>query len=121
MTKSGEVRDALAEGERPAGRLVIAWGAEINEQGGPMRWLASWLAGDQGHELDWFYSGWGDETTEHAIPVAATGVRLRKWVSEGLDPEYLDLPIERSMVIRTAALDFDARQPHRAYAVSGHR
>ena len=121
MRLPGETRNSLAADEEPVGRLVIEWGAESNEQGGPMRWLASWLTGDQGHELDWFYSGWGDETTEHAIPAAATGVRLRKWVSEGLDPEYLDLPIERSTLIRTAALDFDAQQPHRARAVSGRR
>jgi hypothetical protein len=120
MAQPGDVRNALASGEPPAGWLGIEWGREINEQGGVMRWLASWLTGDRGHELDWFYSGWGDETTEHAVPAAATGVRLRKWVSEGLDPEYLDLPLDRSTVIRTAALDFDARQAHRAFSVPRH-
>lgn len=60
----------------------------INEQGGPMRLLGSWLVGD-GEGAN-FYSGTGGEATAHAVPAGARGYRLRRWPSEGLAPEYLD-------------------------------
>lgn len=83
-----------------------------------MRWLGSWLVGSDGREAAWFYSGFGSESTQHVVPADATGVRIRRWVSEGLDPEWLDLPCEGEAEIATAVLDFDApRAP--AAAVTG--
>jgi hypothetical protein len=40
-------------------------------------------------------------------------VRIRKWVSEGIDPEYIDIPFDGRTVIETGDLDFDTPQPHR--------
>ena len=59
-----------------------------NEQGEPMRLLASWLLGDG--EGENFYSGTGGDSMTHTIPPDARGYRLRRWPSEGLAPEYLD-------------------------------
>jgi hypothetical protein len=59
----------------------------INEQGEPMRLLASWLLA--AHEGAVFYAGVGGRVTV-AVPDGALGYRLRRWPSEGLAPEYLD-------------------------------
>lgn len=76
-----------------------------------MLWLGSWLVGDSGVEGSWFYSGRGGGTSEIAPPEEASGIRLRRWPSDGLTPEYIDIGLELDNVA-TAELDFDRRQPH---------
>jgi hypothetical protein len=99
-------------------RLVIHWVAERNEQGEPMRWFGSWLRAD-GQEGGWFYTGRGNETTAHRVPAGMTGVRVRRWLSEGLDPEYVDHALDGSGVLDTSALDFDAPRATGPAPVSG--
>jgi|SRR5579883_45948 hypothetical protein len=100
-------------------RVRIQWAALTNEQRGPMRWLGSWVVREDGTEGAWFYSGFGSESTTHDVPPEALAVRIRRWVSEGLDPEYVDVPCAEAE-IATDALDFDTPQPHRVLVVSGH-
>ena len=52
-------------------------------------------------------------------PADASGVRLRFWPSEGLDPEYIDIDLPgnppgnaATHLIDTASLDFDRPGPH---------
>lgn len=104
---------SVMRGSRARSRLAIEWAAETNEQGGPMRWLGSWLVSGEGVEGEWFYGGHGGERTEHDVPADATGVRVRRWTSEGLDPEYVDIALNGAARVRTADLDFDTAQPHR--------
>jgi len=99
--------------------LTIRWAAETNEEGGPTRWLGSWLVAGAAVEGSWFYGGYGSEQTAHPIPAGATGIRVRKWLSEGLDPEYVDLPLTENGPVDTAALDFDSPQPHRIFHPAG--
>lgn len=106
-----------AGGTRP--RLVIEWAAECNEEGGPTRWFGSWLVGGAGVEGGWFYAGHGGERTEHRVPDGAVGVRVRKWASEGLDPEYVDVPLNGERPLRTRDLDFDAPRPEWMIRSSG--
>jgi hypothetical protein len=76
-----------------------------------MLWFGSWLVGDCGSEGGWFYSGRGGEDGVYAVPSDVTGVRIRRWPSDGLDPEYCDLPPpERDIELALEALDFDTRQ-----------
>ncbi len=72
----------------PPAVLHLRLPALINEQGEPMRLLASWLMGET--EGANFYSGTGGEETAQPVPATARGYRLRRWPSEGLAPEYLD-------------------------------
>ena len=92
--------------------IMIEWPAEANEQGRPMRWFGSWLVGGQGGEGRWFYSGTGGGAESYVVPVEATGVRIRRWPSDGLDAEYADiLNVPPAMRVSADALDFDVRQP----------
>jgi hypothetical protein len=106
------------QGGAPPERLAIEWAAQTNEQGGASRWFGSWLLNALGVEGGWFYGGHGGERTEHAVPGGVVGVRIRRWTSEGLDPEYFDLPLDGRERIVTAEIDFDAAQPHRLLARS---
>lgn len=93
----------------------IRWHGATSDFGLSMPWFGSWLIGAEGVEGDWFHSGRGAAETEHNVPPGATGVRLRFWPSEGLDPEYVDVPLPRDAethVIETAALDLDRPGPH---------
>ena len=92
--------------------LRIVWHEQTSDFGEPMPWFGSWLVGDGGIEGNWFHSGRGAAETTHEPPDGAVGVRLRLWPSEGLDPEYIDLPLPESGVIETISLDFDHPGPH---------
>ena len=76
--------------------LKIVWHEQTSDFGQPMPWFGSWLVGDGETEGDWFHSGRGAAETSHEPPEDAVGVRLRFWPSEGLDPEYIDLPLPDS-------------------------
>src|SRR5690349_1020477 len=99
MTQQVGERQA-AGGGTPAD-VTIDWAAETNEQGGPVRWFGSWILGADGREGPWFYRGFGSEQTAHTAPVDTVGVRIRKWTSEGLDPEYVDVTLAAAGPIRT--------------------
>jgi hypothetical protein len=103
---NGRLQDRGAA--EPAGPLEVHWVAGLNEQGRPMLWFGSWLEGPEGHEGGWFFSGAGGTVTEHRPPHGATGVRIRRWPSDGLDPEYVDLPLAGLHLLLTERLDFDA-------------
>jgi hypothetical protein len=89
--------------------ITLEWSVLPNEHGGQMLWLGSWLVGDDGSEGTWFYSGRGGQVVDVAPPPGATGMRIRRWPSDGLTPEYVDLDLAHAS-IRTADLDFDRRQ-----------
>lgn len=92
--------------------ITIEWPAELNEQGRPMLWFGSWLIGDDGAEGAWFYSGKGGEVGEYPIPAGVTGLRIRRWPSDGLDAEYADvLGLAGAPNLVASALDFDREQP----------
>ncbi len=77
-----------------------------------MRWFGSWLVGGGGNEGSWFYSGTGGAAASYDVPAEATGVRIRRWPSDGLDAEYVDIvnvPVGER--ISVDALDYDVRQP----------
>ncbi len=92
--------------------LRIIWHEQLSDFGQPMPWFGSWLVGDGETEGGWFHSGRGADETRHEVPDAAIGVRLRFWPSEGLDPEYIDLPLPADGLIETRALDYDHPGPH---------
>ncbi len=98
--------------------LRIRWVGEISDFGQPMPWFGAWLVEDGSHEGDWFHSGRGAAETVHQLPPEAVGVRLRFWPSEGLDPEYVDVPLERiderngDLWLDTAELNYDAPGPY---------
>jgi len=118
MTQQLGARQAAGDGAESA-TLMIEWAGEINEEGGPTRWLGSWLVSGDAVEGEWFYGGFGGEQTSHSIPAGATGIRVRKWLSEGLDPEYVDIRLNGESVVQTGALDFDAPQSHRVFHPAG--
>jgi hypothetical protein len=89
--------------------VIVEFPALPNEHGGDSLWLASWLHKD-GSEGDWFYSGRGGEAVS-AEPPPGAGIRVRRWVSDGLPPEYADVPVSLGH-LSAAALDFDAAGPH---------
>ncbi len=95
-------------------RMVrIRWHLAESDFGLPMPWFGAWLVGDGGEEGDWFHSGRGAAETACEAPAEATGVRLRFWPSEGLTPEYVDLPLgDGDCEIDTAELDFGRPGPH---------
>ena len=96
-------------------RVQIRWHEAVSDFGLSMPWFGSWLLGAEGLEGEWFHSGRGGALTEHEAPPAATGVRLRFWPAEGLDPEYIDIalpPAAAAHMIDTAQLDFDRPGPH---------
>ena len=92
--------------------LRIVWHEQTSDFGEPMPWFGSWLVGDGESEGDWFHSGRGAADTSHEPPDDAVAVRLRFWPSEGLDPEYIDLPLPESGLIETISLDYDNPGPH---------
>ncbi len=92
--------------------LTIDWPVDENEHGEQMLWAASWLVGAAGEEGAAIYSGRGGEQRCYAVPTVATGVRVRRWPNEGLEPEYADvLSLTGMGGLRPAQLDFDVRQP----------
>jgi hypothetical protein len=92
--------------------LVIAWPVEVNEHGGRMLWAASWLVGGVGEEGEAIYSGRGGKRGRYPMPAVATGVRIRRWPNEGLEPEYVDV-LDLTLVedLRPEQLDFERPQP----------
>lgn len=92
--------------------VAIVWPAAANEHGGTMLWFGSWLAGNDGSEAAWFYSGRGGEQGRYTVPAEATGLRIRRWPNEGFDAEYVDvLDLAGVRELNLAALDFDRPQP----------
>jgi hypothetical protein len=92
--------------------LAIAWPAARNEHGDPMLWVGSWLVGGDGEEGEGIYSGRGGERRAYAVPADATGLRIRRWPNEGLEPEYVDvLDLTARRELWPEQLDFDTRQP----------
>jgi hypothetical protein len=109
----GEARSGEESGrDHDSPLLSVGWSREINEQGGAMLLFGSWLVDDEGTEGDWFYSGRGDCEETYEIPSNVIGVRIRRWPSEGLDPEYADINFAEGAIaqITTDALDFDTKQ-----------
>ena len=92
--------------------LVITWPVAENEHGGRMLWAASWLVGGVGEEGEAIYSGRGGERGHYPVPAVATGVRVRRWPNEGLEPEYVDvLDLTGGDELRPDRLDFERPQP----------
>ena len=91
--------------------LVITWPVEANEHGGRMLWAASWLVGGVGEEGEAIYSGRGGERGRYPVPAVATGVRIRRWPNEGLEPEYVDVLHLSGDELRPERLDFERPQP----------
>lgn len=76
-----------------------------------MIWFASWLVGQAGEEGDWFHSARGAAEVSVTVPTTATGLRIRRWPSDGLEAEYVDiLDLAARPAIDAASLDFDTRQ-----------
>lgn len=69
-----------------------------NAQDEPVRVLATWLLGE--YEGGIFFSGRGGTAIRQPVPAEATGIRLRRWPSEGLAPEYLDWRFDGSSARR---------------------
>lgn len=90
--------------------LTVHWPKEMNEHGRQMLWFGSWLVGEAGAEGGWFYSGRGDERGVYSVPVAVSGVRIRRWPNEGFDAEYADVLAHDVPEIVPDSLDFDVRQ-----------
>jgi len=90
----------------------VTWQAGKNEQERPLLWFGSWLVGEDGEEGDWFYSGFGETPTEHEAPEGVTGIRIRRWPSEGLDPEYVDIPLAERVELDVNTLDFYREQAY---------
>jgi hypothetical protein len=95
--------------DTPARTVTVELPVLANEQGGDVLWLASWLYGD-GSEGDWFYSGRGGEAVTVEPPPGA-GIRVRRWVSDGLPPEYADILVTPGH-LSAGSLDFDTAGPH---------
>ena len=93
-------------------QLRIIWHEQTSDFGMSMPWFGSWLLGDGETEGDWFHSARGAADTVHEPPSDAVAVRLRFWPSEGLDPEYIDVPLPSDGVINTLQLDYDHPGPH---------
>jgi hypothetical protein len=92
-------------------QVVVHWPADRDEHGGKMLWFGSWLVGAEGAEAGWFYSGRGGESGSYEIPAEATGIRVRRWPNEGLEPEYADIvPLNGAGELSAGDLDFDHRQ-----------
>jgi hypothetical protein len=114
MTHQVGTREQV-EVSTPPRSVSVEWAGLINEEGGPMRWLGSWLVGGDTVEGSLFYAGHGSERTEHSVPPGAYGVRVRRWLSEGMDPEYVDVTLDGEASVRTGELDFDSPQSHRVF------
>lgn len=92
--------------------IQITWPVEPSEHGRPMLWFGSWLTGNEGEELGWFYSGRGGESGRYAVPDGATGIRIRRWPNEGFDAEYADILAITEPQVAPETLQFDTRQQH---------
>ena len=103
--------DALVTATRTARLVTVRWDVLPNEHGGKMLWLGSWLVGNSDVEGPWFYSGCGGGMSEIVPPEDASGIRIRRWPSDGLTPEYNDVGLDIGS-IATSELQFDRRQPH---------
>jgi hypothetical protein len=92
--------------------LGVTWPVEQNEHGDQMLWAGAWLVGGVGEEGEAIYSGRGGERSRHPIPAGATGMRIRRWPNEGLEPEYVDV-LDLTLVedLRPEQLDFERPQP----------
>ena len=91
--------------------IRIRWPEVPNEQGRPMLWFGSWLTGGHGEEAEWFHSSRGGAAGTYDVPPHATGLRIRRWPNDGLEPEYADLLDLRALTDLVATdLDFDTRQ-----------
>ncbi len=91
--------------------IRVDWPAVQNEQGRPMLWFGSWLTGSAGDEAEWFHSARGGAAGSYPVPAHATGLRIRRWPSDGLDAEYADiLDLDRVTHLVATELDFDTRQ-----------
>lgn len=76
-----------------------------------MLWFGAWLVGAEGVEGDWFHSGRGAAEVEALVPPSATGLRLRRWPSDGFDAEYADLlAIDDLATVWAGEIDFDTPQ-----------
>lgn len=96
---------------RMMGEITVAWPALENEHGGRLLWFGSWLVSDDGSEGPWFYTGRGGEYGSYHPPPEATGLRVRRWLNEGLEPEYADvLSLSAISTLSPERLDFDVRQ-----------
>lgn len=94
------------------GKLVIIWPVIPNEHGEDMLWYASWIVGEDGSEGAAVYSGRGGEGAMYDVPQGVRGLRIRRWVHEGLDPEYVDvLDLKSTRELHPEALNFDVPQP----------
>ncbi len=93
--------------------LTLHWPELMNEEGFGLLWFASWIVdADEGVEGEWFYSGRGGETQIAPIPSEAIGVRIRRWPSEGLEAEYVDVLLaDDPGEVWAEQLDFDRKQP----------
>ena len=65
-----------------AKKLTIDWGEAHKTPGDRKRWMGSWVVSRDGEEGEYFYEGVGGQTTTHAVPPDAIGIRLRWWPSE---------------------------------------
>ena len=92
--------------------FTVHWPELENEHGYGLLWLGSWIIDDEGAEGDWFYSGRGGSTQTEAIPDDAIGVRIRRWPSEGLEAEYVDVLLSDHVTeVWAQQLNFDVKQP----------
>lgn len=96
----------------PATRTVtVKLRPRYDEQGEEMLWLASWIVDADGTEGEWFYSGTGTLGETFDPPADAIGVRIRRWPSRGMDPEFVDLDLgEAGLSIIDRGLAFDRPQ-----------
>jgi hypothetical protein len=100
------------ETSRPA-EIEFTFPPGLNEQERPMLWFGSWLIGDAGEEGPWFHSGRGAASGRFPVPPAATGLRIRRWPSDGFDAEYADiLSLDGLTTVDAATLEFDREQAH---------
>ncbi len=77
-----------------------------------MLWFGAWLVGDDGSEGAWFHSGRGAAEGRYAVPADATGIRIRRWPSDGFDAEYADVLDLSTPSLLAEQLDFDRRQAY---------
>ena len=93
--------------------VTLNFRPRMDEQGENMLWFVSWIVGEDGSEGEWFYSGTSCQGRHFPAPAEAIGLRLRRWPSPGIDPEYVDLVLhEEHQVVTDRGLQFDRRQTH---------
>lgn len=84
----GAVEDAALSGAAPHHEVDLTVAAEPNDYDEPLRWLATWL--HAGQEGDIIAGGRGGGAVRGTAPTGAVGVRIRRWYSDGVAPEYDD-------------------------------